>query len=159
MPVRVAAGAFILNSGLEKLRAQPETTERLHGFASETYPVVKRLEPQQFVSALGVAEMALGGALLLPFVVRDDVAGCALTTFSAGLLRLYVRTPDLRKEGSIRPTRDGTAIAKDAWLAGIGVTLMTSGLASRRTRRIVRKAKQRQREARAAAARAAGATA
>ena len=145
--MRIAAGAYILNSGLEKLKADSETRERLHGFASGTYPVVKNLEPEQFVTGLGVAEAALGSALLLPYVVSDEVAGLALTAFSVGLLRLYATTPGLRKEGSLRPTRDGSAIAKDSWLAGIGVTLMLSGLGSRRTGRLVRKAKERRREA------------
>lgn len=157
LPVRVATGAYILNSGFEKLRAEKETAERVHGFASGTYPVVKRLEPQQFVAALGATEVALGGILLLPYGFRDEVAGCALTAFAAGLLRLYAQTPGLRKENSVRPSRDGTAIAKDIWLAGIGVTLMMSGVASRRAHRLMRKAKEGRREAKESAARTAAA--
>ena len=150
LPIRVAAGAYILNSGLEKLKAEKETRERLHGFASGSYPVVENLEPEQFVTALGASEALLGGALLLPYVVRDELAGAALTAFSSALLGLYAKTPGLRKEASVRPTRDGTAIAKDSWIAGIGLTLMLSGLGSRRTSRVVHKAKQRRREARKA---------
>jgi hypothetical protein len=67
--------------------------------------------------------VGLGAALLLPFV-PDGLAGAALTAFSAGLLGLYVRVPGLRQEGSIRPTQQGTAIAKDVWLLALGLSLM-----------------------------------
>jgi hypothetical protein len=52
------------------------------------------------------------------------LAGAALTAFGGGLLSLYVRTPGMRQEGSIRPTQAGTALAKDVWLVGAGLTLL-----------------------------------
>ena len=59
---------------------------------------------------LAVSEVALGTALLIPFV-PDVVAGAGLTAFSGGLLGLYARTPGLRKEGSPFPTQDGITLA------------------------------------------------
>jgi hypothetical protein len=71
--------------------------------------------------------MALGAALLLPFV-SPVVAGAALTAFGAGLVNLYLKTPGLTEEGSIRPSQDGIGIAKDVWLVGVGSTLLIDGL-------------------------------
>ena len=72
-------------------------------------------------------EVALGTALLIPFV-PDVLAGAGLTAFSGGLLGLYARTPGLRKEGSLFPTQDGIALAKDVWMTGIGVSLLVDGI-------------------------------
>jgi hypothetical protein len=38
LPPRIAAGAFILNSGVGKLSADEEAAARLHGFAVGAYP-------------------------------------------------------------------------------------------------------------------------
>ena len=123
---RISAGAFILNSGLGKRNADEQTAAGVHGFASGTYPFLKSVPPQQFVQGLSIAEMAIGGLLLAPFV-PTAVAGLALTGFSGGLLGLYLRTPGMRKEGSLAPTQEGLAIAKDSWLLGIGVGLLVRG--------------------------------
>jgi hypothetical protein len=137
---RVSAGAFILNSGLGKRGADAETAAGLHGFASGTYPFLKKLEPQQFASMLAASEIAIGAALLTPFV-PTALAGAALTGFSGGLLGLYLRTPGMRKPGSLAPTQDGLAIAKDVWLLGIGVGLLTRGTVDRGPRRVRKAAK------------------
>ena len=71
-----------------------------------------------------------GTTLLLP-VVPAGLAGLALTAFSGGLIGLYLKTPGIRKEGSLRPTQQGVPLAKDAWLVGIGVGLMADGLTDR----------------------------
>ena len=127
---RISAGAFILNSGLGKRNADEQTAAGVHGFASGTYPFLKSVPPQQFVQALSIAEMAVGGLLLAPFV-PTAVAGLALTGFSGGLLGLYLRTPGMRKEGSLAPTQEGLAIAKDCWLLGIGIGLLVRGTVDR----------------------------
>ena len=127
---RISAGAFILNSGLGKRGADAGTAAGLHGFAAGTYPVLKKVEPQQFAKALATGEIAIGALLLSPFV-PTAVAGAALTAFSGGLLGLYLRTPGMRKPGSLAPTQDGLAIAKDVWLLGIGVGLLTRGTVDR----------------------------
>ena len=130
LPVRLAAGAFILNSGLGKWSAAEETAARVHGMASGTYPFLGRLRPADFTRLLAAGEIGLGAALLLP-VVPAAVAGAGLTAFSAGLLGLYARTPGMRHESSLRPTRQGTPLAKDIWLAGIGLGLLADALTDR----------------------------
>jgi hypothetical protein len=150
LPARVAAGAFILNSGLGKLQAEKDTHEQLHGFASGAYPFFESMTPTQFGKALGTAEVALGSALLMPVVVSDGLAGLALTAFASGLLGLYAKTPGMRQEGGFRPSREGTALAKDVWLAGIGLTLMASSIGSRRAARQERAAKRRASKTKAA---------
>jgi hypothetical protein len=148
---RLSAGAFILNSGLGKRGADEGTAAGLHGFASGTYPFLKNVDPKQFVSGLATAEIGIGAALLTPFV-PTALAGALLTGFSGGLLGLYLKTPGMRKEGSLAPTEQGLAISKDVWLLGIGVGLLTRGLVDRTPRITVKKAhKQADRQAKQAA--------
>jgi uncharacterized membrane protein YphA (DoxX/SURF4 family) len=123
-PLRLAAGSFILNSGLSKWSGDEETAQGLHGFAATAYPVVKKVEPPVFLKALAVGEIALGVALLTP-VVSSAKAGAGLTAFSGGLLGLYAKVPGMRE--GIRPTQQGTAVAKDVWLLGIGTSLLIDG--------------------------------
>lgn len=130
LPTRLAAAAVILNSGVEKTGADEQTAAGLHGMASVTYPFLAGMEPKAFVRLLSRSEIALGAALLAPFV-PSLLAGAALTGFAAGLLGLYLRTPGMRKEGSLRPTQNGTAIAKDLWLLGIGLSLVIEELGDR----------------------------
>ena len=137
---RISAGAFILNSGLGKRAADDQTAAGLHGFASGTYPFLKDVEPRQFVQALSTAEIVIGSALLTPFV-PTALAGALLTGFSGGLLGLYLKTPGMRKEGSLAPTEQGLSVAKDVWLLGIGVGLLTSGTIDREPRRVRKAAK------------------
>ena len=155
---RISAGAFILNSGLGKRNVPAEAAAGMHGFAVGTYPFLRSVPPEQFVKGLSTAEIVIGGALLTPFV-PTAVAGALLTGFSGGLLGLYVKTPGMRKEGSVFPTEQGLSLAKDSWLVGIGIGLMTRGLIERRPRVTVKKAakqakraaKDARREAKAAA--------
>jgi len=130
LPLRAITGAFILNSGITKLKAGPETAEGVHGFATAAYPEFKRLRPEQFTKLLAAGEIALGTALLTP-MVPPMLAGAGLTAFSAGLLGLYMRIPGMRQQGSLKPTEDGIPIAKDSWLLGIGLSLMLAGRGKR----------------------------
>ena len=132
---RISAGAFILNSGLGKRGADEGTAAGLHGFAAGTYPFLKNIDPKQFAQGLAAAEIGIGAALLTPFV-PTAVAGALLTGFSGGLLGLYLKTPGMRKEGSLAPTPEGLSIAKDVWLLGIGVGLLTRGTLDREPRRV-----------------------
>ncbi|HXW46681.1 MAG TPA: hypothetical protein VEL03_17965 [Streptosporangiaceae bacterium] len=129
LPARAAAGAYILHAGLEKRNAEEERAKRLHDFASGAYPFLADVPPSTFVKALSAAEIGTGAALLLPFV-SNKIAGAALTAFAGGLVTLYLRTPGMRKEGSIWPSQAGTAVSKDIWLLGIGLGLLADGLAS-----------------------------
>jgi hypothetical protein len=134
LPMRIAAGAFILNSGLGKLSADKAGAEQLQGFAAATYPFLGKMEPKQFARLLAVGEIASGAALLIP-VIPAALAGLGLSAFATGLLGLYLKTPGMRKEGSLRPTEQGIALAKDVWLLGIGLSLVLEDLLDRGERR------------------------
>ncbi len=121
-PVRVAAGAYILNSGLGKLKGGAEQAAGIHGFATGAYPFLKKVSPPAFLKGLGATEVALGAALLLP-VAPAGLVGIGLSAFATGLVGLYVRTPALH-DRYLRPTPDGIGIAKDVWLAAIGYGLV-----------------------------------
>lgn len=123
-PTRIATGAFILNSGVGKLGADDDTAKALHGMASGAYPLLGKVPPKTFAKGLAVGEIALGGALLAP-IVPAGLAGLALTGFSASLLGMWWRTPGMHHEGSPRPTQQGIAIAKDVWMLGVGISLVT----------------------------------
>jgi hypothetical protein len=138
---RISAGAFILNSGLGKRDVPAEAAAGMHGFAAGTYPFLKSVPPEQFVRGLSTAEIAIGGALLTPFV-PTAVAGALLTGFSGGLLGLYLKTPGMRKPGSLAPTEQGLSLAKDSWLVGIGIGLLTRGFIERKPRVTVKKARK-----------------
>lgn len=125
IPLRLTAGAFILNAGLGKWKGDEQTAAGVHGMASGTYPFLSSIEPKTFLKLLAGSEIALGAALLMP-VVPAALAGAGLVGFSAGLLGLYLRTPGMRE--GLRPTQQGTAIAKDVWLLGIGAGLVLDDL-------------------------------
>ncbi len=129
LPGRIVTGAFILNSGLSKRRADEGTAAWLHGTATGTYPFLGKMPAPRFVRLLSTAEIALGTALLLP-VVPTALAATGLAAFSAGLVGLYLRTPGMRQEGSLSPTPDGLALAKDVWMLGIALGLLTDVLTS-----------------------------
>jgi hypothetical protein len=130
LPLRLTAGAYILNSGLSKRRPDDSTAAALHGMAAGTYPFLREMKAGQFVRILSTAEIGLGAALLVP-VVPAALAGAGLLAFSAGLVGLYLRTPGMREPGSLRPTQQGIALAKDVWLTGIGASLLADGLDER----------------------------
>jgi hypothetical protein len=127
LPPRLAAGAFILHSGLSKADADEQTAASLHGMASGAYPFLRNMDRVAFTRLLSKGEISLATALLVPFV-PSLLAGVALTGFAAGLLGLYLRTPGMRREGSLRPTQEGIALAKDIWLLGIGLGLVMEEL-------------------------------
>lgn len=129
LPPRLATGAFILNSGLQKWGGDDETAAGVHGFAAGTYPFLKNVEAPTFLRTLAAGEIALGAALLTP-VVPAAVAGAGLAGFAAGLLGLYLRTPGMHE--NLRPTEQGIPIAKDIWLLGIGAGLVLGGLRKRK---------------------------
>ncbi|SKB08982.1 hypothetical protein [Aeromicrobium choanae] len=128
VPLRLATGAFILNSGLNKRNLPPEAAAGLQGMAANAVPQAADMDPESFGKALSKGEIALGAALLAPFV-PSAIAGAALTAFGGGMIKMYLKTPGMTAEGSsFRPSQDGTAIAKDIWLVGAGLSLLISGL-------------------------------
>jgi hypothetical protein len=141
IPPRVATGAFILNSGLGKLSADEDTAKGVHGMAVGTYPFLAKAEPKVFTKALAVGEIAIGASLLSPFV-SPLLAGGALVGFSGSLLRMYLKTPGMTRQDGVRPSQQGTPIAKDVWMLGIGLGLVIDGLTPHRKHHRVRKAKR-----------------
>ncbi len=135
LPGRVATGAFILHSGLEKWNGPSAQAEGVHAMAAGAFPFLKSIPPERFLKLLAAGEVLTGALLLAPFV-SNAVAGAALTGFSGSLLTMYARTPALRKEGSVWPTPAGIPVSKDVWMLGIGLGLLAdaakrSGGASR----------------------------
>lgn len=129
IPLRVAAGAFILNSGLAKRGVPPEAAEGMQGMASAGIPQLASLDAQTFAKLLSAGEITLGAALLTPFV-SSTKAGLGLTAFGAGLMSMYLNVPGMREEGSLKPTQEGNGLAKDVWLLGAGLTLLLDGVGS-----------------------------
>ena len=56
VPLRVVTGAYILNSGLSKLKAGEEEQQQMHGWASSVYPFLGDLKPKEFAKLLGYGE-------------------------------------------------------------------------------------------------------
>jgi hypothetical protein len=128
---RLAAGAYILNSGLNKRGANEEAAQGMHGMASGAYPFLGEVEPQQFAKTLSTTEIALGAALVTPFVPTAIVAP-ALAAFSAGLVGLYLKTPGMTREDGVRPTDEGIGLAKDVFLLGIAGGLLADVLSRKK---------------------------
>jgi len=129
--LRAVPGAFILNAGIGKLKLDAETAAGMQGMAATGVPAVKQLSPERFGKALAWGEITLGAALLTPFV-SNRLAGVALGTFSAGMLSMYFRNEGMTQSDGVRPSQDGTPLAKDAWLAAISVALISLGKKSKR---------------------------
>jgi hypothetical protein len=130
LPLRLATGAFILNAGLSKRPVEQEAAAGLHGFATTAHPEFEGMGPEKFADLLSKGEIALGAALLNP-LVPSWLAGTALTAFSGGLMRLYLKAPGLRQEGGVKPTEQGIGIAKDSWMLAIGLALVIDALTDR----------------------------
>src|SRR3984957_7598878 len=120
---RVATGAFILHSGLDKWNGTAEQAEAVHGMAANAFPFLKSIPSERFLKILAASEVLTGALLLAPFV-PNALAGAALTGFSGSLLAMYARTPALRKPGSVWPSQGGIAVSKDVWMLGIGLGLL-----------------------------------
>ncbi|WP_323960656.1 hypothetical protein GC088_03785 [Arthrobacter sp. JZ12] len=126
IPLRLSTGAFILNSGIGKQDLDRDTAAYLQGMAANAFPQVKQLDPEKFGKVLAGAETALGAALLLPFI-PSHLVGLGLAAFSGGLLAMYFRTPGMTQDDAIRPSQEGTPVAKDVWMLGIALALILDG--------------------------------
>ncbi|MEH0930342.1 hypothetical protein [Micromonospora sp. CPCC 205558] len=133
LPLRFTIGAYFINSGLGKRNLEGGAAEGMHGMAVAAMPQLGQLDSTRFAKLLAYSEIALGSALIAPFVPAPLV-GLGLTAFGAGLVQLYLKTPGMREPGSIRPTQQGSGLAKDVWLVGAGLTLVLEGLTHGRRR-------------------------
>ncbi|MET8277722.1 hypothetical protein [Micromonospora sp. NPDC005174] len=133
LPLRATIGAYFLDSGLGKRNLEGEAAQAMHGMAVAAVPQLGQLDPPRFAKLLSYSEIALGAALLAPFV-PTPLVGLGLTAFGAGLVQLYLKTPGMRRPGGVRPTQQGAGLAKDVWLVGAGLTLVLEGLTHGRRR-------------------------
>jgi hypothetical protein len=123
IPLRLSTGAFILNAGWGKHDIDKDKAAGLQTMAARVSPPVDRMDATRFGKLLSYAEMTLGAALLIPFV-PSRVAGIGLGIFSGSLFTLYLRTPGMTLNDGIRPSPQGTALAKDIWMLGIAAALI-----------------------------------
>ncbi|MDO5635512.1 MAG: hypothetical protein Q4G34_11685 [Micrococcus sp.] len=130
IPLRLTAGAFILNSGINKLQLNDEGAEALRDMGARGVPQLAKLSPSQFKTFISSTEIGLGGALLLP-LVPGWLAGAALTAFSGGMMSMYLNTPAMTEDDGIRPSQEGTSVAKDVFLLGSGLGIMVDSVANR----------------------------
>lgn len=128
---RLAAGAFILSSGLDKRDADADTAAYLHSTAAAVYPFLNDVEPAEFAKAVSTGEIALGAALVTPFV-PSGLVGLALGAFSGSLVGIYLKTPGLTRDDGVRPTPQGMGMAKDVFLLGIAGGLVAGALRRKR---------------------------
>jgi hypothetical protein len=52
VPLRLATGAYIVNSGVDQLGVDDETAGQLHEMATGTYPFLAKVDPRMFAKAL-----------------------------------------------------------------------------------------------------------
>ncbi|HEV8064082.1 MAG TPA: hypothetical protein VGP46_04580 [Acidimicrobiales bacterium] len=124
LPLRLAAGAYIANAGVS-LFSEGDRANDLHKQAAAAYPALESVKPEHFLRALAIGETAVGALLLAPRV-SPRLAGLALTILSAGMLGPYVKDERYhRTVGSLRPNREGDGLAKDVWILGIGLALLS----------------------------------
>lgn len=126
IPLRLSTGAFILNSGITKRELDRDTAAYLQGMAANAFPQVKQLDPEKFGKVISAVEMGLGAALLVP-IIPSRLVGLGLAAFSGGLLAMYFRTPGMTQDDAVRPSQEGTPVAKDVWMFGIALSLIIDG--------------------------------
>jgi hypothetical protein len=146
VPVRLATGALILDSGVKKWSEEGDQGPQDHPDSTATYvyPRFEDVESRTFTRMLATGEVLLGGALLMP-LVQTGVAGVGLAALSTGLLGTYLGLPGLRRDrirgpnrGSTESTTERTALAKDSWMLAVGMAWMIKSLADRRSAGAVR---------------------
>jgi hypothetical protein len=123
IPLRLTTGAFILNAGWGKRKLDKDNAAGLQAMAAKIIPPVSRMDAEKFGTMLSYAEMTLGAALLAPFL-PSRLAGIGLGIFSGSLFTMYLRTPGMTLEDGIRPSPQGTGLAKDIWMLGIAAALV-----------------------------------
>jgi hypothetical protein len=135
IPLRLAAGAFILQQGVAKKDVDEGTAQWLQGRAALISPTFANMDPKAFATLLSTSEIALGTALLAVGFVSPFVAGAGLTAFGGLLNTLYLRAEGTTQEGSVAPTQQGVPLAKDVWLTAIGAALLLDSVFAPRRHR------------------------
>ena len=135
LPVRLAAGAYILDQGISKLGLDEQRAARLRDQAAIVNPRFADLDPEAFAQLLSLSEVALGVGLLGIGVVPPGLAGLGLVGFGGSLVSLYVKAPGMRQDDGLRPTPQGMTVSKDIWLLAMGAALVLDALFGPRRRR------------------------
>jgi hypothetical protein len=65
VPLRLATGAYIAHSGLEKWHGSREQAVGLRGVAAGAFPVLRMIPSRRFLRLLAASELATGTLLLL----------------------------------------------------------------------------------------------
>ncbi len=130
-PIRLVAGASMLNDGMEKLNADEMRASAVPEMAEEAGPGSEGMPTEPFVKVMSVAEVGIGAALVLP-LLPDRLVGLFLTAFVGGKFLLRGQNDGIDQ---LRPTTTQPKPAKDAWLLGIGLTLLATGPGRRRPAR------------------------
>src|SRR5690625_3596980 len=112
LPLRLTTDAFVLNSGIGQLNLSTEQAEGLQQMAANRVPVLADMSPEAFRRFIAITEISVGALQLIP-KVPGWLAGSALSAFSAGLLNMYLTTPGMTQDDGVRPTQEGTSVAKD----------------------------------------------
>lgn len=144
--LRAVTGAFILNSGWNKKDLPAEAAGGLQEMAATGIPQLKDMDADTFGKFISYSEMGVGAALLAPFV-SNRLAGAALTTFGSGLLTMYFGNDDMTESDGIRPSQEGTALAKDSWLVAIGAALLLWPNDKARAKKAEKRAKKAEKKA------------
>ena len=145
VPLRLAAGAFLLDQGMSKLGLDDEQVKQLQGSMAGVFPQLADMDSRDFAQLVTVSELGLGGALLGMGVVPSGVAGLGLAGFGAAMLRLSLQAPAAGQEQRPRSTPQAVAAAKDTWLLAIGSALVLDALFGPRRRRRGRRRGRRRR--------------
>lgn len=122
--LRLTTGALVLDAGIKKLGADEGTYAYLQQMAASGVPAVAKLDPKTFGKLISYSETALGATLLTPFIPAR-LAGAGLTAFSANLMTMYFRNPDMHDK-AFRPTQDGQQLANNIVMLGAGLALLFS---------------------------------
>lgn len=147
--LRAASGAFILNAGVGKMDLSTDDAKGLQDMATTGIPQLGDLEPDTFGKFISYSEMGIGAALLCP-LIPNRLAGLALTAFGSGLLTMYFGDDKMTESDGIRPSGDGTSLAKDSWLAAIGLALIFWPKDKKKVKKAEKRAKKAEKQAKAA---------
>lgn len=121
--LRAVPGAYILNAGVEKLSLDEQSAGYLKSMAAKGFPFLDDVDDATFGKALAGSEIAVGSALLAPFI-PSRAAGLALGAFSAGMLTMYFKTEEFTKDNGVSPSQAGTPVSHNVWLAAIAAALL-----------------------------------
>jgi len=138
LPLRLTTGAVIPNSGLSKRAFPPGAAAGLQNMAANAVSVVRTMRPGTFDKTFSAAELTLGVALLTP-VVPSALVGPRWPRSAVDCRPCTGRpracTNRARSVPPLRPTQDGTAVAKGVWMFGTGTALLADSLAAGAHRR------------------------